>query len=248
MTKYSFDFKNDPSKKLESHDGQKWFKIASETWAENNIKSLEACSHVMFDLTRKATYETAANGNRDKFIASDDGFLTIEGGPKNVDFPYGQEISQLPNSTGESVLVLTTPELTTQYGSRNGIYTIVDPGSSTTPWVLERRQDFYKSSQIRPGRTVVISKGDYAKTMMMVTQAPSSNTLSEVIDFQPFNQKFSDIKGAENELIATVVDGVVTIGFAENPIISGTGSLTIPNGTTEQRIGGVGAIRMCTVE
>ena len=55
----------------------------------------------------------------------------------------------------------------------------------------------------------------------------------------------SVITGTSNQITVVGGDGssIPTISIANNPIISGTGSITIPNGTTGQRSGSYGALR-----
>jgi len=53
------------------------------------------------------------------------------------------------------------------------------------------------------------------------------------------------ITGTANQINVVGGDGssTPTISIADNPIFSGTGSITLPNGTTGQRLGSLGAIR-----
>ena len=55
----------------------------------------------------------------------------------------------------------------------------------------------------------------------------------------------SVITGTSNQITVVGGDGssIPTISIANNPIIGGTGSITIPNGTTGQRLGSYGALR-----
>jgi hypothetical protein len=58
----------------------------------------------------------------------------------------------------------------------------------------------------------------------------------------------SVITGTSNQITVVGGDGssIPTISIADNPIIGGTGSITIPNGTTGQRLGSYGALRYNT--
>ena len=58
----------------------------------------------------------------------------------------------------------------------------------------------------------------------------------------------SVITGTSNQITVVGGDGssIPTISIADNPIIGGAGSITIPNGTTGQRLGSYGALRYNT--
>jgi hypothetical protein len=56
------------------------------------------------------------------------------------------------------------------------------------------------------------------------------------------------VLGTSNQIVVTVVNNVATISLSPNPILPGTGSVTIPTGTTLQRPSSptVGMVRLNT--
>jgi hypothetical protein len=54
----------------------------------------------------------------------------------------------------------------------------------------------------------------------------------------------SSILGTANQIAASSPTGTVTLSLVSNPILPGTGGVTLPGGTTAQRAGGAGTIRL----
>ncbi len=56
----------------------------------------------------------------------------------------------------------------------------------------------------------------------------------------------TSILGTANQIVASASTGAVTLSIAPNAILPGTGGVTLPQGTTAQRAGGIGTIRFNT--
>jgi hypothetical protein len=56
----------------------------------------------------------------------------------------------------------------------------------------------------------------------------------------------SSIAGTSNQIAASASTGAVTLSLVSNPILPGTGGVQLPGGTTAQRAGGAGTIRLNT--
>jgi len=121
--------------------------------------------------------------------------------------------------------------------SENGIYTVTNVGSVSTNWVLTRAtdQDFY--TQFIRGSTVEVFAGTVnSPKIFMLTSNVSVNIGSAAIVYAELSSSgLTNVLGTTGQIVVTVSGGVATISIATDPVIPGTGSITIPKGTTAQR-------------
>ena len=214
-----------PAGKNEFYDGANWYSLASENWVSNTIGANPPCL-VATTATLVAAYAagsavstpwigaTLTNSSTTKAAIGIDGVALI---------------------LGSRVLVKdqTVP-------AQNGIYTVTTVGTAAagsvagTNWVLTRAVDFDSSSQMSQGDVVeVISGTTNAVSAWMLTSVVSIVGTSP-ITFSKLSQggtTVSSIQGVTNQLVATTstTGGVVTIGFASNPLIPG-GAMGLPTG------------------
>lgn len=205
-----------PVGKQEFHDGIDWFALASENWVLNTIKSVYPCL-VATTANLTATYANGTSGVGATLTNSGtQATLTIDG----VTLAVGNR-------------VLVKDQTTTL---QNGIYIVTNIGSASTNWVLTRTTDYDVPDQTVRGNTVsVISGNSYAASIWMLT------SIITVIGTDGFTfatidrNSFTSILGTTNQINVSVLNGVATISIATDPVIPGTGSITLPKGTTAQR-------------
>lgn len=205
-----------PVGKQEFHDGIDWFALASENWVLNTIKSVSPCL-VATTANLTATYANGTSGVGATLTNSGtQATLTIDG---------------VTLAVGNRVLV-KDQTITLQ----NGIYTVTNIGSASTNWVLTRASDYDVPEQTIRGNTVsVISGNSYVASIWMLT------SVITVIGTDGFTfatidrNSFTSILGTTNQINVSVLNGVATISIATDPVIPGTGSITLPKGTTAQR-------------
>jgi len=119
---------------------------------------------------------------------------------------------------------------------QNGIYTVTNTGSANTNWILTRVTDFDSPSQMVRGAIVnVINGTENAVTAWMLTSIVTA-VGTDSLTFPKLSQNgISNVLGTTNQITVTVNNNIATISIANNPVFTGNGSMTIPNGTTEQR-------------
>lgn len=202
--------------KPEFDDGTNWFALASENWVINNFSITLACL-VATTANLNATY---ANGT-----AGVGAFLT------NSVAQAALVIDGITLVIGNRVLVKDQT-----VGFQNGIYTVTNVGSTSTNWVLTRASDYNVVSQTLRGNTVSVISGTLSiATLWMLTSIVAAIG-TDIFVFTKINQSsLSSILGTTNQVIVTVAGGTATISLADNPILTGTASVTIPTGTTAQR-------------
>lgn len=120
---------------------------------------------------------------------------------------------------------------------RNGIYVVVDPGSDVTNWVLQRATDYDAVSRMRLGDVVPNVKGTLNKgSLWMLVSNVTFIGVSDIVFVSVDNNSFTAINGTANQIKVDVNSGgVVQISIEENPVLPGTGGVTIPGGTVAQR-------------
>jgi hypothetical protein len=88
------------------------------------------------------------------------------------------------------------------------------------------------------------TSGAFASTFTMTAATsvtfPTSGTLATVAG------TVSSITGTSNEITASASTGAVTLSIPNNPVLPGTGGVQVPSGTTAQRAGSAGTIRLNT--
>lgn len=205
---------NLPTKKLEYTDGIDWYNLATENYVNKLIK---LPVEVATTLNLAATYANGTSG--------------VGATLTNFGTQAALVIDGVTLVVGNRVLV---KDQTTAL--QNGIYTVTNIGSSTTNWVLTRAIDYDSNYLINKGDIVVVTSGNsYAASIWMLT------SIITVIGTDGFTfatidrNSFTSILGTTNQINVSVLNGVATISIATDPVIPGTGSITLPKGTTAQR-------------
>jgi len=205
-----------PVGRQEFHDGNNWFSLASENWVLNTIGSVPA-TLVATTANLTATYANGTSGVGATLTNSGtQAALTIDG---------------LQVTSGNRVLVKNQTS-----ALQNGIYIVTNIGSVSTNWVLTRVTDFDSPSQMVRGTIVnVINGTENAVTSWMLTSIVTA-VGTDLLIFPKLSQNgISNVLGTTNQITVTVNNNVATISIANNPVFTGNGSMTIPNGTTAQR-------------
>jgi hypothetical protein len=206
-----------PVGRQEFHDGNNWFSLASENWVLNTIGNVPPCN-VATTSNLTATYASGSSGV---------GATLTNSGSQAV-----LSMDGLNLAVGNRVLVKNQTST-----SENGIYTVTNVGSVSTNWVLTRAtdQDFY--TQFIRGSTVEVFAGTVnSPKIFMLTSNVSVNIGSAAIVYAELSSSgLTNVLGTTGQIVVTVSGGVATISIATDPVIPGTGSITIPKGTTAQR-------------
>ena len=71
----------------------------------------------------------------------------------------------------------------------------------------------------------------------------TSNGAGALPTWQAIPANVSSISGTANQITASASTGAVTLAIASNPILPGTGGVTLPTGNTAARAGGAGTMR-----
>ena len=205
------------------------FTIACENWVINTIANVSPCL-VATTANLTATYANGTSG-------------------------VG---ATLTNSSTQAALILDGVTLTV--GNRvlvkdqttalqNGIYTVTSTGSLSTNWVLTRATDYDVPAQTIRGKVIsVISGTSFSNSLWMLISTITAIGTNDLNFAKTDQNSFTSILGTTNQITVSIVDGIATISLADNPIIPGTASITIPTGTTAQRPSSptVGMIRFNT--
>lgn len=205
-----------PVGKQEFHDGTDWFALASENWVLNTIKLLSPCL-VATTSNLTATYSNGTSGVGATLTNSGtQAALTLDG---------------ITLAAGNRVLV---KDQTTAL--QNGIYTVTNIGSSSTNWILTRATDYDVIAQTVRGDIInVISGTVNSSSLWMLTSSITTIGTDSFTFASTDRNSFTSILGTTNQITVSVTNGVATISIANDPVIPGTGSITIPKGTTAQR-------------
>jgi hypothetical protein len=206
-----------PVGRQEFHDGNNWFSLASENWVLNTIGNVLPCN-VATTSNLTATYANGSSG--------------VGATLTNSGTQAALSMDGLNLAVGNRVLVKNQTAT-----SENGIYTVTNVGSVSTNWVLTRAtdQDFY--TQFIRGSTVEVFAGTVnSPKIFMLTSNVSVNIGSAAIVYAELSSSgLTNVLGTTGQIVVTVSGGVATISIATDPVIPGTGSITIPKGTTAQR-------------
>ena len=205
-----------PVGKQEFHDGTAWYSIASENWVLNSIANVPACL-VTTTSNLTATYANGTSG-----VGAT---LTNSGTQASL------IIDGVTLAVGNRVLVKDqTASL------QNGIYTVTNTGSASINWVLTRAIDYDSAGQMIRGNTVLVISGtSNSVTSWMLISSINSVGIDSITFAKLSQSSVSSILGTTNQIMVSVSAGVATIALANNPIIPGNASVTIPTGTTAQR-------------
>jgi hypothetical protein len=205
-----------PVGKQEFHDGTDWFALASENWVLNTIKLVSPCL-VATTSNLTTTYSNGTSGVGATLTNSGtQAALTLDG---------------ITLAAGNRVLV---KDQTTAL--QNGIYTVTNIGSSSTNWILTRATDYDVIAQTVRGDIInVISGTVNSSSLWMLTSSITTIGIDSFTFASTDRNSFTSILGTTNQITVSVTNGVATISIANDPVIPGTGSITIPKGTTAQR-------------
>lgn len=205
-----------PVGRQEFHDGNNWFSLASENWVLNNIANIPPCL-VATIVNLTAIYANGTSGIGATLTNSGtQAALTIDG----VSLAVGNRVLVKDQATA----------------LQNGIYTVTNIGSISTNWVLTRATDFDSPSQMVRGNVIEVISGtiNSVTTWMLTSIVTAVGTDSLTISKLSQNG-ISNVLGTTNQITVTVNNNIATISIANNPVFTGNGSMTIPNGTTAQR-------------
>lgn len=205
-----------PVGKQEFHDGTDWFALASENWVLNTIKLVSPCL-VATTSNLTATYSNGTSGVGATLTNSGtQAALTLDG---------------ITLAAGNRVLV---KDQTTAL--QNGIYTVTNIGSSSTNWILTRATDYDVIAQTVRGDIINVISGTVSSSSLWMLTSSITTIGTDSFTFASTDRNsFTSILGTTNQITVSVTNGVATISIANDPVIPGTGSITIPKGTTAQR-------------
>lgn len=205
-----------PIGKQELHDGNSWFSLASENWVLNTLRIISPC----LAATAAALTATYANGT-----AGVGATLTNSGAQSAL------SLDGVTLAVSNRVLV---KDQATQL--QNGIYTVTNAGSVSTNWVLTRATDYDSAAQTVRGDTVSVISGALSAASLWMLTSVVTTIGTDSFTFAKTNQNsFTSILGTTNQINVSIVAGVATLSLANNPVLPGTASVTIPTGNTVQR-------------
>jgi hypothetical protein len=205
-----------PVGKQEFHDGTNWFSLATENWVLNTIRLVLPCL-VATTSNLTATYANGTAGVGATLTNSGtQAALVLDG----VSLVVGNRVLVKDQATG----------------LQNGIYTVTNIGSVSTNWILTRAGDYDVVTQTVRGDTVSVISGATSGTSLWMLTSIITQIGTDSFAFAKTNQNsFTSILGTTNQINVSVTAGVATVSLAPNPVLPGTGSVTIPTGTTLQR-------------
>lgn len=207
-----------PSGKPEFTDGTNWYYLATENWVINSLSKageLPCAAATLTNLT--STYNNGASGVGATLTATVNGAFTLDG------------ISSL----GVNARVLVKNQ-TQQL--QNGIYRLTSLGTPSTPWVLTRSPDYDTPSQLSAGEVVFVSSGTQNQaTGWMLVSTVLAVGIGPII-FQQLNSgAIVSVLGTANQITVATANDTATVSLANNPVIPGTASMTLPVGSAAQR-------------
>jgi len=152
----------------------------------------------------------------------------------------GSGLSTTDNGAGNSLQINLTGAASSLDSSGNGIQVKTNINTVTN-----------RSIAVGSGLTITNADGTAGNpTVGLSTFLQNFNSLTGtgILAIQSGSVGKINILGTTNQIGVSGGDGSsnVTISIANNPIFSGNGSATVPNGTTAQRLGSYGAVRYNT--
>ena len=152
----------------------------------------------------------------------------------------GSGLSTTDNGAGNSLQINLTGAASSLDSSGNGIQVKTNINTVTN-----------RSIAVGSGLTIANADGTAGNpTVGLSTFLQNFNSLTGtgILAIQSGSVGKINILGTTNQIGVSGGDGSsnVTISIANNPIFSGNGSATVPNGTTAQRLGSIGAVRYNT--
>ena len=151
---------------------------------------------------------------------STNGLINDTSAPGRIDYIY-------TGTSGDTILiknqVVTTNPLTNK-GFQNGLYTIIDPGSNTTPYILSRVSGFDQSSELYPLQVNVLEGSNNSlKYFLQSTVNPTIGTSNIVFS------------------ISSTQNITYQISFVDTSTSTALPACDYASGTTYSTIPGVGA-------
>jgi hypothetical protein len=202
--------------KQEFNDSVNWFALASENWVLNTLRIVLPCLvSTTSSLTASYTNGTAGVGAT-LTNSGTQAALVVDG----VTLVVGNRVLVKDQATA----------------LQNGIYTVTNIGSVSTNWILTRTTDYDSVAQTVRGDSVSVISGTLSTASLWMLTSIITTVGTDSFTFAKTDQNsFSSILGTTNQIAVSVTGGVATVSLANNPVLPGTGSVTIPTGTTVQR-------------
>ncbi len=201
--------------KLEYTDGTDWFALASESFVLNSLNRINACN-VATAAFLDATYDNAQSGVSATLTSNVNETLSVDG---------------ISPALSDRVLV---KDQTNPY--ENGVYTVSDVGSGSTPWILTRTTDFDSATQMVKGSVLYVLGGaTEAVSSWMLTSAVATVGTSAITFVRLSKSGINTVEGTAGQILVTISDDKATIGFVANAVFPGNEAVTLPVGTDAQR-------------
>ena len=206
-----------PTGKLEYTDGTNWYNLATENFVINSITDLKPCI-ASTTANLSGTYANGTAGVGATLTSTANAVFTTDG----VTPPLNARILLKDQTTA----------------FQNGIYTLTNAGSVSTPWVLTRAADFDSPSQMIQGGTVDVASGtSNGVTSWMQTAGVTTVGTSSIVFARLAKSGIDTILGTTNQILVSITNAIATLSIAPNPVFPGTAGATLPGGTTAQRPG-----------
>ena len=204
-----------PAGKLEYTDGTGWYNLATENFVINSLINLKPCLAAT-TVNLAATYANGTSGVGATLTSSANVIFAIDG---------------VTPALNARILV---KDQTTQL--QNGLYTVTNVGSATVPWVLTRASDYDSPSQMRQGEVVDIASGTInGVTSWMQTALITAVGTTSIVFARLAKSGIDSVVGTTYQIMVTMANNIATLTIADNPVLPGTASATLPGGTTGQR-------------
>lgn len=208
-----------PSGKPEFTDGSNWYYLATEGYVINALSQIGTAPCVAATTANlSVTYSNGTAGVGATLTSTANQVFTLDG---------------VTPAVGARVLI---KDQTTAL--QNGIFTVTNAGSGTVPWVLTRASDFDSPSQMVVGDVIFVATGTInGVTAWMQTASVAAVGTSNITFIKLAKSGIESVTGTTNQINVTTTANAATVSIANNPVLPGTGSATLPGGSTAQRPG-----------
>lgn len=206
-----------PSGKPEFTDGTNWYYLATEGYVINALSQIGSSPCIAATTANlSATYVNGTAGVGATLTSAANQVFTIDG----ITPPVGARVLIKDQTTA----------------LQNGIYKVTNAGSATVAWILTRATDFDSSSQMFPGDVIFVATGTLnAVTGWMQTAIVTTVGTSSITFIKLAKSGIESVTGTTNQITVTTTANAATVSLANNPVIPGTASMTMPAGSTAQR-------------
>jgi hypothetical protein len=207
-----------PLGKPEFTDGTNWYYLATEGYVINAISQIGNAPCIATTTTNlSANYVNGTSGVGATLTSVLSQVFIIDG---------------ITPAVGARVLI---KDQSTAF--QNGIYTVTNAGAVGTSWILTRATDFDSASQMFVGDTVFVATGMANGVTAWMQTATVTTVGTSIIKFVKLAKSgIESIAGTTNQITVNTSGSAVTASLATNPILPGTGGVTIPGGTSAQRL------------